>query len=235
MLKSVAEGVWVLESEVHVPAGYMPVQMTVVRGDGGALLLHSPVPLDDAAAMELGKLGEVEAIVAPSCFHYLFLREASARYPGARVYGPASLEKKLSGVAFEPLPASGAIAALGGALEVLRIDGAPALNEHVFLHRPSRTLLVTDLIFNVHRCRSPALRALLWLGRTWKRPAQSLAWRFLGKDRALLARSFAGVLAWEFDRVVPAHGDAIVKDARERLRQALKWAIPEPRFALLPH
>jgi len=79
------------------------------------------------------------------------------------------------------------------------------------------------------------LRALLWLGRTWKRPAQSLAWRFMGKDRALLARSFSDVLAWEFDRVVPAHGDPIVDDARERLGQALKWAIPEPKLALLPH
>ena len=39
MLKSVAEGVWVLQSEVQVPAGYLPVQMTVVRGDGGVLLL----------------------------------------------------------------------------------------------------------------------------------------------------------------------------------------------------
>ena len=235
MLKSVAERVWVLESEVKVPAGYMPVQMTVVRGDGGALLLHSPVSLDDAAAEELRRLGEVEAIVAPSCFHYLFLHAASARYPGARLYGPASLEKRLSGVAFEPLPASGTIAAVGGALEVLRIEGAPALNEHVFLHRASRTLLVTDLIFNAHRCRSRLLRALLWLGRTWKRPAQSLAWRFMGKDRALLARSFSDVLAWEFDRVVPAHGDPIVDDARERLGQALKWAIPEPKLALLPH
>src|SRR5689334_15209519 len=88
MLKSVAEGVWVLQSEVQVPAGCLPVQMTVVRGDGGVLLLHSPVALDDAAAAELRRLGEVEAIVAPSRFHYLFLRAASARYPGARVYAP---------------------------------------------------------------------------------------------------------------------------------------------------
>src|SRR6185295_14733366 len=79
MLKSVAEDVWVLQSEVHVPAGRMPVQMTVVRGEGGALLLHSPVTLDDAAAAELRDLGEVEAIVAPSCFHYLFLCAVSAR------------------------------------------------------------------------------------------------------------------------------------------------------------
>jgi hypothetical protein len=235
MLKSVAEDIWVHESEVRVPVGYLPVQMTVVRGPLGGLLLHSPVAIDDATEAELGRLGVVEAIVAPSCLHYLFLRSASTRFPRARVFGPPGLERKLPGVAFEPLPATGALPVIEGGLEVLRIAGAPSMNEHVFLHGASRTLLITDLIFNIHRCGSPALRALLWLGRTWKRPAQSLAWRFLGKDRGALGRSFGDVLAWDFERIVPAHGDPIVEDARGRLRKAFEWALPAPRFALVAH
>lgn len=226
MLQSIATDIWVHDGEIRLPLGHMPARATLFRAGDGGLVLHSPLALDDETAREIARLGEVRAIVAPSAFHHMFLRAASERFPSARLYGPASLAPKLGGLAFQPLPASGHVDAFGPDVLVRKVEGAPSLDEHVFYHRPSRTLVVTDLLFNLHRCRSTALKLVFMLGRTWKRPAQSLAFRFLVKDRAATAGSMRDILAWDFERLAPAHGDVLEDRPREILRSATRWLSP---------
>jgi hypothetical protein len=132
------------------------------------------------------------------------------------------LAKKLGSFEFEPLPESGRISGMEG-IRIERIQGAPWIQEHVFLHEGSRSLVVGDLMFNIHECRSFWMRLVLRLGGTWKKVGQSLEWRRLVKDRAAAARSAADVLGWDFERVVVAHGDVIENDAREQARRALAW------------
>jgi hypothetical protein len=224
-LKPIAENVWGLETELTMPGGLkLPSRATVVRREGGGLLIHSPLPIDDAAAKEIDALGEVTALVAPNVVHWMHVRAALERYPRARVFGAAGLEKKLtakSGVTFEPLPLSGSLE--GDELRVERIEGAPSMNEHVLLHTPSRTLIVSDLMFNVHGCSSFGMRLVLRVMGAYRKTAQSRMWRFLVKDRALAARSASTVLDWDFERVVVAHGEVVEDDARERARRALGW------------
>ncbi len=98
----------------------------------------------------------------------------------------------------------------------------PGLDEHVFFHPASRTLVVTDLVFNVHACPG-FMPLLLRLVGAWKRVAQSRVWRFATKDRAAAAASIAEVLAWDFDRLVMAHGEVIESGARAELGEALHW------------
>ena len=43
------------------------------------------------------------------------------------------------------------------------IDGAPAVAEHALFHRPTRTLVLTDLVFNVRAPRGIAANVVLWL------------------------------------------------------------------------
>ncbi len=58
------------------------------------------------------------------------------------------------------------------------IDGAPAVAEHALFHRPTRTLVLTDLVFNVRAPRGIAANVVLWLVGCHGRLAQSRAWRF---------------------------------------------------------
>jgi hypothetical protein len=221
-LTPIADDIWGYEGEVRLPAGLMiPTRATVMRIDGGRLVIHSPLPIDDRLAAEIDRLGEVTHLIAPNCMHWMHI--APARYPQARVFGARGLEKKLGGVAFEALPDSGTLDGTGDAIRVERVDGAPWLNEHSFLHERSRSLLVADLMFNVHACRGFLMRLVFVVGGTWKRTAQSLEWRFLVKDRAAAAGSASKILAWDYERIVVAHGDVVTDDAREQARRALAW------------
>lgn len=237
MLTPIAENVLGFEQDLRLPGGMrLPSRTTLVRLADGGVVVHSPLAFDAKTAKAIDDLGEVKAIVAPSCVHYLYLKAAIERWPKARVLGAPGLEKKVPGVAFEPLPHDGPLRALGddGELLVRGIDGVPYMNEHVFFHAPSRSLVVTDLVFNVRQC--PSLMARLFLrfvSRAYGRTAQSQMWRWLTKDAAAAAESANAVLAWDYERVVVAHGDVIDCDPHAQMRAALAKmtaAAPKPKL-----
>jgi hypothetical protein len=221
MLTPIAEGVWGYERDLKMPGGIrLPSRSTLVRLRSGGLLVHSPLRFDDETAAAIDARGPVEVLVAPSCVHWLFLEAATKRWPSAQVLGAPGLERKLGRVSFAPLPSAGALPGLGDEIAVRRIEGAPYMGEHVFLHRPSGSLVVTDLLFNVHQCTF-GLQVFMRLAGTYQKTAQSRIWRLLTKDRSAAAESAEAVLAWDFRRVVVAHGDVVEEDAHARTRTAL--------------
>jgi hypothetical protein len=220
VLDPIAEDVFAFTDDLRLPGGMkLPSRTTLVRR-AGKVLIHSPLAIDDARAAEIEALGDVDAIVAPSCIHYLFLAKAIARWPNARVLGAPGLEKKIPGVAFEALPTTGEIEGL----RVRRIEGFPYIGEHVFLDERSGTLIVTDLVFNVHAVRDLGMKTFLRAVGAWNKTAQSRMWRYLfARDVGAGARSARDILAWDFDRVVVAHGDVVTTDAKSHLSTALAW------------
>ena len=96
----------------------------------------------------------------------------------------------------------------------------------MFLHRPSRTLLVSDLLFNIETPANFITKVVLDMMGTRGRLAMSRAWRRYTKDRQALRESLQQVLAWDFGRILPGHG-AVFENARapELAREALSWAL----------
>ena len=191
------------------------------RLDDG-LWLHSPLPLDDAMSKAIRELGEVAHIVAPNCFHHLNIGPAIKRFPKARVHAPRGLRAKRPDLRIdadlqpgrEPWPA----------LEILEITGAPELDEFVFVHRPSASLIVTDLVFNIHEAQGLMLPLVLRMVGAWRRLNQSKIWRRYTKDRRAAAGSVNALLEHDIRRLIPAHGDVIeAPDARDQLANALAW------------
>jgi hypothetical protein len=224
MFRRIGDDIWSHESDVIVPGGmHLPSRTTIVRLAGGGLVLHSPLAIDDATAKSIDALGEVRFLVAPNCLHWMFLKAAKKRYPSARVFGAPGVEKKLGVFPFELLPEAGHIEGIGEDLHVVRVQGVPFMSEHAFFHPRSRSLIVTDLVFNVRHCRGFMMNLFLRLVGAHEKAAQSRVWRFLVKDRAAAAGSVSKILGWEFDRVVVAHGDVVSDDARESARLALSW------------
>lgn len=237
MLAKITEGMWGYEQELKLPLGMrLPTRTTIVRLSGGGLVVHSPLDFDGETAKAIDDLGEVKAIVAPSCIHNLFLAAATRRWPKARILGAPGLEKKpaVKGIAFDPLPRDGVLEGLGDDLVVRRIEGAPYMTEHVFLHRPSGSLVVTDLVFNVRRCSSWGMRLYLRCMGAWEKTAQSAVWRILTKDKSAAAESARAVLAWDFERIVVAHGDVVIDDAHATLEGALRKMLSAPAMRALP-
>lgn len=223
-LRSITEGVWAFETEIRVSAGFwLPLRSTLLRLDGGALALVSPVRLGDDEAAELDALGKVEHLIAPNLWHHLFLGEAAARWPEAKVWGPRALPKKrpdlrLDGV----LEEAGHI---GGVLRVLPLEGLDQVGECGLLHEPSRSLLLTDTVFNVSAPRAGFTSLLLRLVGAHERLAMSRAEHWMCNDRKKLAASSRAILDAGFDRLVPAHGDVIDSGAQPRLEEAWAWSL----------
>jgi hypothetical protein len=71
-LVPLAENLWVVarpQTFYGLPVG---TRMTVMRLDGGRLLLHSPVVLDPGLRSELDAIGRVCYVVAPNRVHHLY-------------------------------------------------------------------------------------------------------------------------------------------------------------------
>ena len=208
-LTPLADGLWCEDRLISLPAGLkMPIRMTVMRGADGALTLVSPVRFDEALAAEVSKLGEVRSIVGPNLYHHLFLRSALEHFPKAELFlAPGLAEKRAQ------LPAShvlgGSERAFDSAILPIVVAGAPKMSEVVFVHEPSRTLVVTDLLFNIRKPETLSTAFYLSISGTRGKLAQSRAWRFLVSDRAAHRASLDALLGRPLERLVMAHGEVL--------------------------
>lgn len=208
----------------------LPARMTVLPLREGGIALVSPIPIDDALAGTLAALGEVRFLIAPNLLHHLYLDAAIRRYPAATVLAPSGLAHKrpdlrIDRSLLEPLPSE-----LAECVALVRIEGAPSLDEFVFFHHDTRTLVVTDLVFHVLRPEGWLTRFVLRMVGCHHRFAQSRTWRWFVKDRPAASRSLLSVLALPFDTIVMAHGDIVYgdaeHDARAMLADAVRWLLP---------
>ena len=93
----------------------------------------------------------------------------------------------------------------------------------MFLHRASRTLLLTDLAMNVTNPR-PRSRALwFWLIGAYGRFGPTRVLKLFIRDRVAARRALERVLSWDFDRVTLTHGEVLERGGREALRKAYAW------------
>jgi len=133
---------------------YMEVHMIVCRLKGSrGLLLYSPVRIDDELREWLDGLGTVEWIVSPSSSHTNFVKDATRRYPTARVIAGCTAAAQLHKVSVavhydytQPDDLLKIRAELEGSFAVHPIDGDP-IQELSLLHEPSGTLLICDLLY----------------------------------------------------------------------------------------
>ena len=113
--------------------------------------------------------------------------------------------------------------AWAGQIDQLVFRAMPLLNEVVFFHRPSRTLILTDLAFNVHHPGSLAGRLLLQLDGVYRQFGLGWAERLLVRDRGAARAAIDRILRWDFERIVVAHGEVLERDGKETLRAAFAW------------
>jgi hypothetical protein len=230
-LKQRGADLWTAEgqAEIGVPTFLrrydFSTRMTVIRLPDGGLFLHSPVRLDDRIRAELGALGTVRAVVAPNRFHHLFVGDYRVPYPRARFYGALGLQTKRRDLAFfgmlgdEPMPE------WRGTIEQRLFRGAPSLNETVFFHPLSRTLLLTDLAFNIPEGKVWGVPLLFKIMGTPGRFGPSRLVRLAIRDKKAALNSLKRILEWDFDRVIVTHGDIIESGGPARLREGFAFIL----------
>jgi hypothetical protein len=223
MLEKLADGVHALHAPEFTFLGVLRIgsRMTALRLDDGGVVLHSPVPIDDATKDAIDALGPVRFIVAPSLFHHLFVADAAARWPEALIVAPAALRNKRKdlpiAVDLEAPPA-----AWEGTIGVFPLAGS-MLGESALLHRPTGTLVSADLIENFESMEHGLTRAYLKLGGVYGKPGWHRALHMIYRDRRAARASLERILEEPIERVVIAHGAPITKRPKETLREGLSF------------
>ena len=223
MLRRLADDVWVTERPQRFFGLPVGARMTVIRLSGGRLLLHSPLPLDAALRVELDALGRVACAVAPNRLHHLYAGDVARAYADARLWVAPGLPEKRPDLVHAGVLGDEAPVEWRGELEQAFFRGRPYENEVAFFHPATRTLILCDLAFNFGPRDAWPTRVLMSLLRSYGKLGPSKLDPLLIRDRAAARASLERILAWDFDRVIVAHGDVQESGGYVLMRDGYAW------------
>lgn len=208
-------------------------KMAVVVLPGGKLWVHAPVALDAKLRSALSQLGEVAHIVTPNTEHMKWAGEWIRAFPNATSYACPGLRERKPEVGWERsleelcdrgLSSSSPPAEWGGEIElcwlkdVIPLTSRPFFNEVVFCHKPSRTLIVTDLWWNY-----PSDPSVPFSSRLWKK-AMDFIYRPV-YNRLMHGpqwhESYETIMGWDFEYIAPCHGEPVATGGKQVLANHL--------------
>ncbi len=224
MLESVADGIWVARAPLTFLGLHLGARMTIVRLEGGGLLIHSPILVDPALKAEIDRLGKVTHIVCPNHFHHLYAGDAKRMWPDALLHGPEKLQQKRKDLTFDGVFNERLIHPDWAGLKLLSIGGC-MLNETVVLHEGSGTLITCDLMENFTTSPHFLTRCYLKVGGVYGKPGWSKLGRWMYRDRKLARSDFERLLTFDFDRIILAHGEIIDTQGPQKIREGMDWLL----------
>jgi hypothetical protein len=222
MLQALDDRLWVEARRLRFVGVETGTRMTVLRLADGGLLVHSPVALTAETRAAVDALGPVRAVVAPSRFHHLYVGEWIQAYPDALVCACPGLERKRPDVRWHRVLGDDAEAEWRSEVAQVFFGARPLENEVVFFHRPSRTMICADAVFNLGAHPFPLTRVVARLMGA-RAPGATLFERVLIRNRAAAREQVNRMLAWNAERIILAHGDIIPSGGSEILRRAYAW------------
>ncbi len=226
-LEVFGDNIWIAAGKT-VPFYSLPysTRMVVVRIPNDELLIYSPVDLVPSVKSALDELGQVKYLIAPNLLHHLFLPEWQAAYPDAKTYGTAGVIKKRADIRFDAELKNGESYPWSQELDHVLFTGSPAMEEALFFHHQSSTLLVADFVENfLPEAFNPVQRFVARItGILAPNGKMPIDWRFsflFGKHQA--RGHFKTVLNWHPRQLVMAHGEPVKRDAEDFLRRSFRW------------
>lgn len=223
-MKNLAENLWLLHYPLPLLGDYLGRNVTIVRlPRSGELVIHSTGPFTPADVAAISALGRPGWLVEVFNKHDTFAKESRAAFPDVPYLAPAGFSETV-GFPVEPLDPPPA--AWADDLVVLEIAGKPKDPEYVTLHRPSRTLIVADLLFNVTKDAPLGPRLFGWAAvkSHAHEPGLSRPEAHAIQDAAAFRGTMQTVLSWDFDRIIVGHGETIETGGKEKLAAALREA-----------
>lgn len=231
VLKRVAEEVWIVDGPLIRFYGLpFTTRMTIIRLPGGGLWVHSPIAPDPGLMAEVEALGPVAFLIAPNWIHYAFVGAWQERYPDARCHAAPGVRDRAASrevaIRIDAELTDDAPAEWAGVIDQRVIPGSSTHQEAVFFHRPTATLILTDLIENFERRAVSAwMVPLLFMAGNLdpdgKAPVDMR--RTFRKGREAARQAIAQVIDWGPERVILAHGRWYPENGVAELTRAFHW------------
>ena len=188
--------------------------MIVVKLGDGSLWINSPVAVSRETLDQIGVIGPVRYLVAPTTLHIWRLEQWHTLFPEAQLWGPPKVPRAFAHIAFAGLLEDAAPAAWARDFQQLVFRGNFFIEEAEFLHKKSGTLIVTDFIQNYRAEEGD------FVGNIGKRlgcvlnGGVPLDIRLSFTKRKLGRQSLGKLLSWDFDKLIIAHGACVEHDAK---------------------
>ncbi|GAB4349346.1 MAG: DUF4336 domain-containing protein [Oricola sp.] len=229
---AIGPDIWIVDGPVlqwgyGIPIKWpFPTRMTIVRLPDGGLWLHSPTRPDEPLIEKVQSLGPVRHIVSPNMIHHVSIGAWAARFPDARVWASPGVRTR-SDVSFTDDLADTPPDEWADAIDQRIARGSRVLEEAVFFHKPSKVLILTDLIENfeedrVHGWLPRVMYHLIDVMAPDGRAPRDLRANFAGRhDR--LRPVIEWMLACKPEKIVIAHGKWFGHNGEAVIRRAFSW------------
>jgi len=196
-------------------------RMTVIRLSNGTLWVHSPIEPSPELVDALQAIGPVGHVVAPNKSHHLFFKAFVRQYPSAKGYIAPGLDSKRAELAdYDQLTGQ---QLWSPELQGYFIQGLPVINETVWFHADTGTLVVADLLFCFGPDNSKLTSLVASLLGVRGRLAMSKTMKIMIKDKDKLIGSIAPLMDLPIQRIVLAHDQIITENASDQFKQAFSW------------
>ncbi|BAE63612.1 hypothetical protein AFCA_009883 [Aspergillus flavus] len=222
---------------------------TLVKLASGAIAVFSPVSLTPEVREAISSLGgHLKYIAALDLEHHINITSWKEAYPDAEIIAPEGLyEKRQSNPEYKDTPFQHVFRKenhgqqkiseeFDSEFETEYVYGHPS-RELVFLHKRSRTLIEADLLFNLpareqySKTGESATSGLLTkiispllstnAPATWQK---RFVWYILSSgDRKAFNESVRRIDKWDFNRLIPCHGDVVESGAKGVFRTVMEW------------
>jgi len=232
MLKEVDTSIWVAEQKLKYWGLEVGTRMTVIRLKNGEIIVISPIKVDEKTINQINEVGKISTIIAPNLYHHLFISDFKSVYSDAKIFAAPGLELKRQDIQFDKILNQGTIGTqdeieyfLFEGFKVLDLKGVSTLNEIVFFHRESQTLILTDTAFHFDESFAFTTQLAMRLIGGYKKLEPSILEKLAIREKQKVKKTIQKVLEWDFERVIVAHGSIIENQGKEKLRQGYEWAL----------
>jgi len=220
VIREVKEGVWTF-SRPFLRAPFVPFggRSTAIKLKDGSVWLLASTKADEETITKIKEIGPVKYIMAPDVVHWLNLKDFSQAFPEAKVIGVDGLDAKVpTEVKFAGLYGKDPEGTLYGFEDEIAAQYFSGFeNKDVaFWHKASKTVIEADLLFNFppkeqySKTNESGTTWVPFVGRikpfSWIHPYFTGG---LAKDIAVNSKDARVVASWDFDTIIPCHGDVI--------------------------
>lgn len=213
----------------------------------GSVAVFSPVALTPEVKKTVADLGELKYIAALDIEHHIFLGPWHEAFPNAKVIGPEGLPEKRDKAKNEKVPFAAVLTKAN--MDNISIDPefdaefnvqyVPGhMNKEIaFLHKPSKTLIEADLMFNLPATEqfsksgqsgtsgilTKLFSSLNNTSGTAIAQKRFIWYAISSADRPSFNASIARINSWDFDKIVPCHGDVIETGGKGVFQKVFEW------------
>jgi hypothetical protein len=226
MLREIDQNIWVAEQPFRYFGLSVGTRMTVIRLENHDLVVISPIQANNGLVEQLGEIGTVKHIISPNLYHYLFAADFKAFYPSATFWATPGLKDKKPDLLIDQIIESNGNNLWNGidyvffdGFKTVGFSGFDSLNECVFFHAASRTLILTDTAFHFDESFPVMTQLATRVLGGFKNLSPSLLERIATTEKGKVKESVKRILEWEFERVIMAHGNVIERNGKEKFKQ----------------